>query len=191
MSDWSMLHPYNAPVPQYSQPKSFENHFHTSTSSNLLTSTNDIPKSAHVEPCNSGNGEDSSRVQAHSRDAHSPVSSTLHDGKVRFIQEGEQSTPYSAHQHGSHLVENSALLPFPKAAGHGDMKLDPEDPARLVKDTYAKEAFFYQNLAPKLDKTLENLWDGWRPHYYGWKELPGSKVNDGLILGVTSREKTD
>ena len=62
------------------------------------------------------------------------------------------------------------------------MKLDPEDPARLVKDTYAKEAFFYQNLAPKLDKTLDNLWDGWRPHYYGWEELPGSKVNDGLIL---------
>ena len=179
MSDWSMLHPYNAPVPQYSQPKSFEPDFHTPTSSNLLTSTNDIPKSAHVEPCNSGNGEDSSRVQTHSCDAHSPVSS-----------KGVQFTPNSAHQHGSHLVENNALLPFPKAAGHGGMKLDPEDPARLVKDTYAKEAFFYQNLAPKLDKTLENLWDGWRPHYYGWKELPGSKVNDGLILGVTS-EKTD
>lgn len=186
-----MLQPYNAPVPQYLQHNSVDNCFYTSTSSDPFTSTNDIPKSAPGEPCNSGNGVESSRVQAHSREANSPVSSTLHGRKAGFIQEGEQFTPYSAYQHGSHLVQKNALLPFPKAGGHeSGVKLDPEDPTRLIKDTYANEAFFYQNLGPKLDKTLKNSWDGWRPHYYGWKELPGRKVNDGLIFRVTF-EKTN
>ncbi|PLW46449.1 hypothetical protein PCANC_11128 [Puccinia coronata f. sp. avenae] len=106
--------------------------------------------------------------------AKSLVSSNVYDGQVKFIPQGVEVKPCSVYKKDASQEESAEVFPFPIAGGHlGGIRLDPEDPSRLIKDTYRDEAFFYQNLAPELDNTLEKPWDGWRPHYYEWKKRDG------------------
>ncbi|KAH9467548.1 hypothetical protein MJO28_005964 [Puccinia striiformis f. sp. tritici] len=130
-----------------------------------------------VEPCISSTSQGTSSAQRANGGFNSPASLNLHDVPLKIVSESVKVEAASGLQE-DFLAHIKSCIPFPKAGGHAwGVRLYKDDPTKLVKDTYELEAFFYENLARQLDKTLAIPWEGWRPHYLGWRKLPGFRNN--------------
>ncbi|OAV99161.1 hypothetical protein PTTG_06156 [Puccinia triticina 1-1 BBBD Race 1] len=119
-----------------------------------------IPQGIDVQPCRS--------------------SSSLDDEPAGLQPEGADIGHHGGSQDDL-PVGGKPVNSFLQAGGHQNaVKLYQNDPTKIIKDTYMREVLFYQKLAHKLDNTLAIPWGGWKPYYYGWEELSGTKNNGEL-----------